>query len=173
MVNRELAPDLAHVRNPHITVMLHRVNLVMMMMIIIIIIIMFIFYSHGIIMFRIVFWDVLSCNIIKIPLKRRSTIILHDSTSQKTILNFIFAAVRTWNLRIIMVCIMQCVLTLPVNYVRRWQFSGVQCHVVSLKYTDVSSPWWWRQDTPKCISTRLHGPVTQKAINFILAAVWT
>jgi hypothetical protein len=31
-------------------------------------------------------------------LKRRSTIILHGSTSQKTILNFIFAAVRTWNL---------------------------------------------------------------------------
>jgi hypothetical protein len=33
-----------------------------------------------------------------IPLKRRSTIILHVSTSQKTILNFILAAVRTWNL---------------------------------------------------------------------------
>jgi hypothetical protein len=31
-------------------------------------------------MFRIVFWDVLPC-------KRRSTIILHGSTSQKTILN--------------------------------------------------------------------------------------
>jgi hypothetical protein len=30
--------------------------------------------------------------------KLRSTIILHGSTSQKTILNFIFAAVRTWNL---------------------------------------------------------------------------
>jgi hypothetical protein len=32
------------------------------------------------------------------PLKRRSTIILHGSTSQKTILNIILAAVRTWNL---------------------------------------------------------------------------
>jgi hypothetical protein len=31
-------------------------------------------------------------------LERRSTIILHGSTSQKTILNFILAAVRTWNL---------------------------------------------------------------------------
>jgi hypothetical protein len=34
-----------------------------------------------------------------VPLKRRSTIILHGSTSQKTFLNFILAAVRTWNLR--------------------------------------------------------------------------
>jgi hypothetical protein len=33
-----------------------------------------------------------------VPLKRRSTIILHGSTSQKTILIFILAAVRTWNL---------------------------------------------------------------------------
>jgi hypothetical protein len=32
-----------------------------------------------------------------VPLKRRSTIILHGSTSQKKILNFILAAVRTWN----------------------------------------------------------------------------
>jgi hypothetical protein len=31
-------------------------------------------------------------------LKRRSTIILHGSTSQKTILNFILAAVRTSNI---------------------------------------------------------------------------
>jgi hypothetical protein len=48
-------------------------------------------------MFRIVFWDVLQCKIIvdrrfrgayclhyQAPLKRRSTIILHGSTSQKT-----------------------------------------------------------------------------------------
>jgi hypothetical protein len=33
-----------------------------------------------------------------VPLKRRSTIILHGSTSHKTILNFILSAVRTWNL---------------------------------------------------------------------------
>jgi hypothetical protein len=33
-----------------------------------------------------------------VPLKRRSTIILHGSTSQKTNLNIILAAVRTWNL---------------------------------------------------------------------------
>jgi hypothetical protein len=32
------------------------------------------------------------------PLKRRSKIILHGSISQKTILNIILAAVRTWNL---------------------------------------------------------------------------
>jgi hypothetical protein len=58
--------------------------------------------------FRIVFWDVLRCKIIVrdypwwwrqyVPLKCRLTIILHGSTSQKTILNFILAAVRTWNL---------------------------------------------------------------------------
>jgi len=59
------------------------------------------------IIFRIVFWDVLPCKIIvdrrfrgtcclhHRSLKRRSTIILHGSTSQKTILNFILAAVRT------------------------------------------------------------------------------
>jgi hypothetical protein len=56
--------------------------------------------------FRIFFWDVLPCKII---VDRRfrgtyclhlwwSTIILHRSTSQKTILIFILAAVRTWNL---------------------------------------------------------------------------
>jgi hypothetical protein len=33
-----------------------------------------------------------------VPLKHRSTNILHGSTSQKTILNFILSAVRTWNL---------------------------------------------------------------------------
>jgi hypothetical protein len=32
------------------------------------------------------------------PLKRRSTIILHGSTTQKTALNITLAAVRTWNL---------------------------------------------------------------------------
>jgi hypothetical protein len=70
-------------------------------------------------MFRIVFWDVLPCKMIVdrrsrgayclhhqgqyAPLKRRSTIILHGSTSQKTILNIILAAVRTWNL----ICLLQ------------------------------------------------------------------
>jgi hypothetical protein len=70
-------------------------------------------------MFRIVFWDVLPCKMIvdrhfrgtcclhhqgafhrpyHVPMKRRLTIILHGSTSQKTNLNFILAAVRTWNL---------------------------------------------------------------------------
>jgi hypothetical protein len=53
--------------------------------------------------FRIVFWDVLPCKIIVDRrfrgtyclhhLKRRSTIILHGSTSQKTILNFIWNVV--------------------------------------------------------------------------------
>jgi hypothetical protein len=59
--------------------------------------------------FKFVFWDVLPYKIIvgrrfrgtcclhhQGPLKRRSTIILHGSTSQKTNLNFILAAVRTW-----------------------------------------------------------------------------
>jgi hypothetical protein len=32
------------------------------------------------------------------PLKRWSTVILHGSTSQKTVLNIILTAVRTWNL---------------------------------------------------------------------------
>jgi hypothetical protein len=36
----------------------------------------------------------------RVSLKRRSTFILHGSTSQKTNLNFILAAVRTWNLAI-------------------------------------------------------------------------
>jgi hypothetical protein len=38
-------------------------------------------------MFRIFFWDVLPFKMIVAPLKRRSTIILHGSTSQKKILN--------------------------------------------------------------------------------------
>jgi hypothetical protein len=57
-------------------------------------------------LFRIVFWDVLPCKMI---VDRRfrgayclhhqgSEIIIHGSTSQKTILNIILAAVRTWNL---------------------------------------------------------------------------
>jgi hypothetical protein len=78
--------------------------------------------THGnyvsLILFRIAFWDVLPCKMIVdrcfrgayclhhqgwwwrqyASLKRRSTIILHGSTSQKTILNIILAAVRTWNL---------------------------------------------------------------------------
>jgi hypothetical protein len=54
-------------------------------------------------MFRIVLWDVLPCKMIvdrrfrgayclhhQGPLKRRSTIILHGSTSQKTVLNVLF-----------------------------------------------------------------------------------
>jgi hypothetical protein len=56
-------------------------------------------------MFRIVFWDVLPCKMIvnwrfrgAYCLHHQSTIILHGSTSQKTILNIILAAVRTWNL---------------------------------------------------------------------------
>jgi hypothetical protein len=57
-------------------------------------------------MFRIVFWDILPCKLIVDRRFRdayclhdgRSTIILHGSISQKTILNIILAAVRTWNL---------------------------------------------------------------------------
>jgi hypothetical protein len=44
-------------------------------------------YSSKDMMFRIVFWDVLPCKMI-----------WHVSTSQKTILNIILAAVRTGNL---------------------------------------------------------------------------
>jgi hypothetical protein len=58
--------------------------------------------------FRIVFWDVLPCKIIVdrrfrgsvLPPSSLMTIILHGSTSQKTILNFILAAVRTLNLTV-------------------------------------------------------------------------
>jgi len=62
-------------------------------------------------MFRAVFWVILPCKMIVdrrfrdpwwwrqyAPLKRRSTIILHGSITQKTALNIILAAVRTWNL---------------------------------------------------------------------------
>jgi hypothetical protein len=49
-------------------------------------------------MFRVVFWYILPCKIIIAPLKRRSTTILHGSTTQKTALNIILAAVRTRNL---------------------------------------------------------------------------
>jgi hypothetical protein len=58
-------------------------------------------------MFRAVFWVILPCKMIVIrdewwwrqyaPLKRRSTIILHGSITQKTALNIILAAMRTWN----------------------------------------------------------------------------
>jgi hypothetical protein len=44
-------------------------------------------------MFRIVFWDVGWRQYA--PLKRRSTIILHGSTSQKTILNIIIVTITT------------------------------------------------------------------------------
>jgi hypothetical protein len=49
-------------------------------------------------MFRIVFWDHPWWWRQYAPLKRWSTVILHGSTSQKTILNIILAAMRTWNL---------------------------------------------------------------------------
>jgi hypothetical protein len=50
------------------------------------------FCHTTILLFRTVFWDDGGSTY---PLKRRSIIILHGSTSQKTILNFIFASVRT------------------------------------------------------------------------------
>jgi hypothetical protein len=50
------------------------------------------------------------------PLKRRSTIILHGSITQKTALNIILAAVRTWNLTFIKV---SCVVT-DVTYEIIW-----------------------------------------------------
>jgi hypothetical protein len=51
-------------------------------------------------MFRAVFWDILPCKIIGgwrqyAPLKRRSTIILHVSISQKTALNIKESALWT------------------------------------------------------------------------------
>jgi hypothetical protein len=56
-------------------------------------------------MFRVVFWDILPCKMIvdrrfrgAYCLHHLITIILHGSTSQKTTLNIILAAVRTWNL---------------------------------------------------------------------------
>jgi hypothetical protein len=62
-------------------------------------------------MFRVVFWVILPCKMIVdrrfrwwwwrqyAPLKRQSIIILHGSITQKTTLNIILAAVRTWNLK--------------------------------------------------------------------------
>jgi hypothetical protein len=60
-----------------------------------------------------------------VPLKRRSTIILHGSTSQKTILNFILAAVRTWNLTDVtkflrwITCTLQCNISYKIKQVSR------------------------------------------------------
>jgi hypothetical protein len=87
--------------------------------------------------FRIVFWDVLPCKIIVdrrfrgtcclhhtiVPLKRRSTIILHGSTYQKTILNFILTAVRTWNLTT----------EKDDKYVNIHALSGIRTHYLSVK----------------------------------------
>jgi hypothetical protein len=112
------------------------------------------------VMFRIVFWDVLPCKIIVdrrfrgayclhhhpwwwrkyVPLKRRSTIILDVSTSQKTILNIILAAVRTWNLTYFNV---------------RWHFHTSACdtrishelhsYAISVCYTQLC--YWWYDST--------------------------
>jgi hypothetical protein len=49
-------------------------------------------------MFRIVFWDVLPCKIIVDRRFRGAYCLHHQGSSQKTILNIILAAVRTWNL---------------------------------------------------------------------------
>jgi hypothetical protein len=49
-------------------------------------------------MCKVVFWDDPWWWRQYAPLKRRSTIILHGSISQKTTLHIILAAVRTWNL---------------------------------------------------------------------------
>jgi hypothetical protein len=49
------------------------------------------------------------CRVTSAPLKRRSTIILHGSTTQKTALNIILAAVRTWISQTqSFVCTMRC-----------------------------------------------------------------
>jgi hypothetical protein len=55
--------------------------------------------------FRFVFWDVLPCKMI-VDRRFRGTCYLHHqgSTSQKTNLNFILAAVRTWNLTYVLSC---------------------------------------------------------------------
>jgi hypothetical protein len=61
---------------------------------------------YGCVMFRAVFWVVLPCKMIvdrrfrgaychQHPLKHRAKIILHGSTTHKTALNIILAAVRT------------------------------------------------------------------------------
>jgi hypothetical protein len=68
--------------------------------------------------------------------------------------------------------------------------SGIWCHVVTLKLTDVSevhtaaiiramidsSPWWCRQYARLkrwSFSTWLHGATSQETLNFILAAMRT
>jgi hypothetical protein len=58
-------------------------------------------------------WMFVSCDVPRwwkqyAPLKRRSTIILHGSTSQKTILNIILDALRTWNLTFVSCVYMLC-----------------------------------------------------------------
>jgi hypothetical protein len=65
------------------------------------------------------------------PLKRRSTIILHGSTSQKTILNIILAAVRTWNLTYIssLFCFPKLLNVVMVRYFEVMLGQKVNCSV--------------------------------------------
>jgi hypothetical protein len=63
--------------------------------------------------------------------------------------------------------------------------SGICCRVVKQMSTDVSEMrtasiimaiWWWRQDAPlkrRSTSIWLHGSISQKTLNFIVAAVRT
>jgi hypothetical protein len=57
-----------------------------------------------------------------VPLKRRSTIILHGSTSQKTNLNLILAAARTWNLALIkwLVTVVTTCYVTPFRFLMKW-----------------------------------------------------
>jgi hypothetical protein len=120
-------------------------------------------------MFRIVFWDVL-------PYKRRSTIILHGSTSLKTILNvaLMMEAVRTSETSIDNYCTRQYI---PEDNSEHRPDDGGSTYLWNvgrqLFYTAVhpwrqfwTSPWWWWQYAPlKRRSTIiLHGSTSLKTI---------
>jgi hypothetical protein len=80
--------------------------------------------------FRIVFWDVLPCKII-VDRRFRGTYCLHHPwwcTSQKTILNIILAAVRTWNL------IYKSVFTIYSYAIYTWLLSFQIMTCLSLSY---------------------------------------
>jgi hypothetical protein len=65
---------------------------------------------------------------------------------------------------------------LSLRRVWRWQPSGIMRRVVSYKFTDISSLWWWRWYAPlkrRSTAMRLYGEISQKVVIFILAPVRT
>jgi hypothetical protein len=69
-----------------------------------------------------------------VPLKRRSTIILHGNTSQKTVLNFILTAVRTLNFTWSSKTLRKCELCSDMLMDKRlslvlWKLESVLCYL--------------------------------------------